>query len=134
MYSLYYKTVPTNALRIKTMANKKIPSIFDDDSNCERPACGDISQKFRQQQLRQAIAVESRSETAATAAATEKSIATKANSQLSTDRKIHIASSVDCPVDTATLGNASWTLLHSTVCSCRLTFWSCRSIRLFLSI
>jgi hypothetical protein len=100
------------------MANKKIPSIFDDDSNCERPACGDISQKFRQQQLRQAIAVESRSEAAATAAAaaTEKSTATKADSQLSTDRKSHIASSVDCPVDTATLGNASWTLLHSTVC------------------
>jgi hypothetical protein len=114
------------------MANKKIPSIFDDDSNCERPACGDISQKFRQQQLRQAIAVESRSEAAA--AAPEKSAATKADSQLSTDRKSQIASSVDCPVDTATLGNASWTLLHSTVCSCQLTFGGSASIRLFLSI
>jgi hypothetical protein len=114
------------------MANKKIPSIFDDDSNCERPACGDISQKFRQQQLRQAIAVESRSEAAAAAAAAapEKSTATKADSH-----KSHIASSVDCPVDTATLGNASWTLLHSTVCSCQLTFWGSASIRLlFLSI
>jgi hypothetical protein len=82
--------------------SKNIPSVFD-SSDCERPACADMQQMFRQQQQLLNTTKNAKDSVKSPNEA-------QANKQVSTDKVM-----LECPADSATLGRASWTLLHSLV-------------------
>lgn len=81
----------------KSSSNDKttIPSVFDHD--CERPACADIQQMFHQ--------------------TTSKNVKKKDTAEIPSidniDEQATRHDVFECPVDSSTLGRASWTLLHS---------------------
>ena len=114
IYSVLAIKLSLTALACRTMSplpdqtNRKtnIPSVFDHE--CERPACADMQQMFQQQTQ------------------TLKQTNTKPASRNSENVETTIASPVvikdeakrdklECPVNSSTLGRASWTLLHSMV-------------------
>jgi hypothetical protein len=87
---------------------KSIPSVFDHE--CERPACADIQQMFQQQQQQQML---NPSNVKTTSNNLKNTDTTTTTSPVVTDEPKNDRS--ECPVDSSTLGRASWTLLHSMV-------------------
>jgi hypothetical protein len=95
-----------------------IPSVFDHD--CERPACGDMQQMFQQQKQQQLLHP---TKIKTTGKNNLENLDKKTTSPVSSDETCNDKS--ECPVDSRTLGRASWTLLHSMVRgnSCQITIF-----------
>jgi hypothetical protein len=99
----------------KSSVQPKIPSAFDHE--CERPACADIQQMFHQQQQQQMMLNASpppKGKSIDTGSKnTVQNSDTRTTSAVVTNETQGDKS--ECPVDSRTLGRASWTLLHSMV-------------------